>query len=294
MRKLQGSLLLDNAIKKYLLHCKAVNLAPRTIETYKLHLTHFYNFTGNVPCKTINENVIEAYILSRNTLSHATINNHLRSIKAFCNYLKLGLTFDPIKEKKSVILPLQENQVKALLKQPDKSTFSGVRDYAILSILLDTGVRVEELTTVRRVDIFDNHIKVTGKGNKERIVPLGNSSLLALQKYLLAVSDIPDDKPLFVSVYDNQLSRNQIYKRIREYGKTARITGVRVSPHTLRHSFARMFLLNGGDIFCLQEMLGHETLDMVRRYVKIFKSDLDEQHRKFSPLDGLVKRKRKL
>lgn len=83
------------------------------------------------------------------------------------------------------------------------------------------------------------------------------------------------------------LSKRHFQERIHDLGKAALITGVRVSPHTFRHTFAKLFILNGGDAFSLQAILGHSTLDMVRHYVNLFSSDVQEQHKKYSPIENL-------
>jgi len=283
------------AIDYFILHCKAKGLSPRTVETYQAHLEAFRDFAGNVPLESITEEDLQAYILARQPdVSPATINNHLRSLSVFLNYHKHSVPINKVKEKRKVIEPFSDMQIKLLLKQPDKKTFPGLRDFTLIYLLLDTGIRIQEALNICKEDIKEGFIKVTGKGNKERVVPIGQACRNALNEYLLAVEDISPDKPIFVSTYDNQLTRDRARRRLRLYSDKAGITGIRVSPHTFRHTFAKFYLLNGGDMFTLQKMLGHESLEMVRRYVEMLSGDVKEQHRKYSPLDSLVKKKRKL
>ena len=282
-----------SAIKIFLLYCKAKNLAPRTIETYRAHLQCFQKFIGNTSPEKITAGDIQAYTLSR-PVSPATNNNHLRTLSVFFHHHNINIDITKAKEKRTLIVPFTTEQVRLLLKQPNKKTFAGLRDLALMNLLLDTGMRITEALNICRNDTSSTCIKITGKGNKERIVPIGQTCYKVLNEYLQAVANLPLESPVFISVYDNPFTRDQVGKRFKQYGLKAGITGVRVSPHTFRHTFAKLYLLNGGDMFTLQGILGHESLEMVRRYVHMVAGDLEAQHRKYSPLDGLINRKRTL
>ena len=285
-------------IDKFLFDCKARKLSPRTIEHYASTLKKFIAFTGDLPLKTITKDDVSAFLISGSEagLSDSSLDGQVRDLRAFFNYNSHKINLKNIKVQEKVIIPFTKEQIKLLLKQPDKNTYSGLRDYTLISLLLDTGARISEALGICKQDILidSGQIFIKGKGKKERFIPLGESCHKILKEYLRAVDDIPLDKPIFRSVYDNPLNRQTFNQRIQAYAQKAKITGVRASCHTFRHTFAKMYILNGGDQFTLQAILGHETMEMVRRYVDMFSGDIKEQHRKYSPLDSLVNKKRRL
>lgn len=163
-------------------------------------------------------------------------------------------------------------------------------------MLLDTGIRVSELAGLElgKVDLSAGFITVCGKGNKERQVPLGITMRTVLAKWLMMRNQITHADPyLFVARDGRQLKVRTIQDEITYYGEKAGIVGVRVSPHTFRHTFAKMWIMNGGDAFSLQKILGHTAMDMVRKYVNLATNDVAEQHRKFSPADRISRSFRK-
>jgi len=113
----------------------------------------------------------------------------------------------------------------------------------------------------------------------------------ALKKYLRVRGDISGNPYLFVSSEDKPIKRRNVQERLSIYGKKSGIEGVRISPHTFRHTFAKFYILRGGDPFSLQALLGHSTLDMVRHYVNLWGSDLQKMHRQYSPVDHLLRGK---
>lgn len=130
-------------------------------------------------------------------------------------------------------------------------------------------------------------LKIMGKGAKEREVPFGSTAKQALWNYLLRRGDIPGQDLLFVSQHGLRLCRRMLDRSFARLGERAGIKGVRVSPHTPRHTFATQYIRNGGDAFSLQKILGHSTLDMVKVYVGLADQDVAVLHRKFSPMDHM-------
>ncbi len=233
-------------------------------------------------------------------LTGHTINCYLRAVRAFWSWLLAEEfievnPFDRItipKPPKKVIMPFSEEQIRSLLSTIDTKSSIGFRDWSIILTLLDTGIRVSELTDLRLDDInlAQRCLKVRGKGNKERIVPIGISVQRAIAKYLNKHRTnplYPLSDNLFLSRDGMPLTPNRIQSIIETYANKAGITGVRASPHTFRHTFAITYLRNGGDVFTLQRILGHETLDMVRQYVCLAQYDLQEAHLRCSPVDNL-------
>jgi integrase/recombinase XerC/integrase/recombinase XerD len=161
-------------------------------------------------------------------------------------------------------------------------------------ILLDTGLRVGELVNLKVDDVHmdEGYLKVLGKGRKERIVPIGNNAQKALQRYLFRFRPKPINpiiNNVFLSHSSSPLTENSM-KLV--FSRLAKRSGVqRLHAHLCRHTFATRFLINGGDVFSLQQILGHSTLTMVSHYVNLASSHITIQHQKFSPLDRLNLRK---
>ena len=234
------------------------------------------------------------------SLTGHTINCYLRAIRAFWSWLLAEEfietnPFDKIiipKPPKKIIMPFSDDQIRALLGVIDTKSPIGFRDWTIILTLLDTGVRVSELTELKLEDtnLAQRYLKIHGKGNKERIVPIGISIQRALGKYVNKYRPNPIyslSDNMFLNRDGMPLTPNRIQSIIERYALKAGIEGVRASPHTFRHTFAISYLRNGGDVFTLQRILGHETLDMVRNYVCLAQSDLQEAHLRCSPVDNL-------
>lgn len=163
---------------------------------------------------------------------------------------------------------------------------------AIIVILLDTGLRVSELTslTLRDVRLTEGVLKVSEKGRKERLIPIGKASQRLLWNYINRCRPEPVDhrcELVFLTQNGWPLIKNRIQKMMTKYGSKAGIKGVRCSPHTLRHTGAVMFLRNGGDVFNLQRLLGHSSLEMTRHYCELADTDLKRAHTMASPGDNL-------
>jgi integrase/recombinase XerD len=193
-----------------------------------------------------------------------------------------------------LIRPFSEEQVKKLLEQPDLASFTGLRDAALMCFLLDTGLRISECLslTFDALDLPRRTARVLGKGKKERIVPFGARTLAWVERYLERRRQSDDTPFVFVNQYGEQLTANAMSHRIAGYGRKAGMRGVRVSPHTFRHTFSVNWLLgNGeykGDTLSLQAILGHSTPAMTQRYVHLAGQDLRKLHDRLSPVDQLI------
>jgi integrase/recombinase XerD len=159
-------------------------------------------------------------------------------------------------------------------------------------MLFDTGIRCSELTGLRisDVNLESRLIKVTGKGNKERQVPIGAKVQKALWKYLQfqrPAAATPRYDQVFLTLEGYPIAKDRLETVVERYGQKAAITGVRVSPHTFRHTMAVFFLRNGGDVFSLQRILGHSSLEVLKGYVNLAQADISRVHQKNSPADNL-------
>lgn len=233
-------------------------------------------------------------------LSGHTINGYLRGLRAFWSWLKeeefIGESpFAAVRIPKApikVIPTFSEEQLRALFGEVDLASQVGCRDYAIMLTLLDTGIRCSELTGLRLtdVDLSGRVLKVHGKGNKERMVPIGAKVQKAVWKYLTCQRPEPATPrydQVFLTRDGRPLSKDRLESIVERYGKRAGIVGVRVSPHTFRHTMAVTFLRNGGDVFSLQRITGHSQLDVLRGYVNLAQSDVSRVHQRNSPADNL-------
>lgn len=157
-----------------------------------------------------------------------------------------------------------------------------------MTFMLDTGVRVRELCDIKVDDIRwdDGQVLIHGKNGEDRLVPIEAQTKRLLKRYVAARGYSAVDW-LFITVDDKQMNRDSVRDRIEKYGRMANIQNVRCSPHTFRHTFAKMSVQNGANLFDLQKILGHKTLEMVRVYVNLFSSDTKESHRRFRPINNL-------
>lgn len=232
-------------------------------------------------------------------LRETSIKTNLRAFRAFFNWAaKNGIIEEsPMKNiqigqaKSPAVETFTSEQIIELLAQPNLETFVGLRDYTILVTLLETGIRLRELVDIEIGDVRfnDSQILVHGKNGHDRLVPFQSRMAKVLRKYV-SIRGKSESEALFITHDDGKMSRKAVQDRIAKYGRMANITNVRCSPHTFRHTFAKMSIRNGADVFALQKILGHQTLDMVRTYVNLFSTEVAEAHRKFSPMENLYRR----
>lgn len=202
--------------------------------------------------------------------------------------------------EKPAIIPYSQDDIKRLLTACDQTkTYqragqriqertrgTALRDRCLILVLLDTGVRASELCGLRIIDadLRNQRITVTGKGSKTRMIPIGPSTAKLIFRYLSAERrDVAVNEPLFVA-NDRQLNRDALVHLLARLGERAGVTDVH--PHRFRHTFAVLFLRNGGNTRALQDLLGHETLDMIKTYTRLAEADLAIAHRQASPVEN--------
>lgn len=180
---------------------------------------------------------------------------------------------------------LTTDEVEALLHAPDTTSMEGARDKAILEVLYGSGLRVSELCSLDIYSIDERSLKVMGKGSKERIVPIGEMAIAAVDDYLIRFrSEFESEKEraLFLTKNGRRIDRTAVWKMIKKYAKGAGIEK-NISPHTMRHSFATHLLDNGADLRIIQEMLGHASISSTDRYTHVSRSHLQEAFNAFHP-----------
>ncbi|MGE6630737.1 tyrosine-type recombinase/integrase [Bacillus sp. NPDC077027] len=291
--------------------CDLRNLRPFTIKYYRNEISAFLTHLSeqgidtsilkptNVTDEHIKENVI-LYMRNYKGARIVSINTRLRALRAFFNFLhrEKHIPKNPmanikmLKDRKRVIPTFTKEQLNKMFRQPDLKTFIGVRDYTIMMMFLETGIRVNELTGLTLADIRweDNLVCIrNAKSYRERLVPIQKEMKIQLKKYV-AIRGYVESDALFVSIDGTYLTRRGIQNRIEKYGVLAGIKGVRCSCHTFRHTFAKLSVQQGANIFELQAILGHTSMEIVKTYVNLFGTDVRESHKKFSPVKVLEKR----
>lgn len=189
------------------------------------------------------------------------------------------------------IQPFNQEQVQKLIQAARRSR-NRRRDEALIYFLGDTGLRASEVVSLkmRDIDCQNRRCNVLGKGNKRRTVYFGRDTARILWQYLKEERREPDE-PIFLADRGIQtgdpLTRNGLFQLIQRLGVAAGIEAIRCSPHTFRHTFAIEFLRRGGNTFTLKEILGHTSLHMTNRYVALAQADIENQQRRFSPMDGI-------
>jgi integrase/recombinase XerD len=259
----------------------------------------------------IGKNHIKAFILYLQTevktrfgnrpLSPSSVQGYVRTLKAFFAW---ATREDYIQANPALKIPVPKSKIKVIdtftpeqilmLSSACQDGVNAIRDLAMLLLMLDCGLRVSELVSVdiEDVNLGEGYVKIrVGKGSKERVVPIGSFVQKMIWKYLNQSRPQPVTNKitrLFLSNDGFPLTRNGVQQMLRRCGKRAGIKGVRCSPHTLRHTFAKNYLMNGGDVFSLQKILGHSSLASVRIYLNLFAIDLKTQHQRFSPVDNMA------
>jgi integrase/recombinase XerD len=284
---------------KYLIIEKG--LASKTVEAYAGDLAGFFDFLSDQKIRDIHladtaailKYVIELRKAGRGARTRA---RHLVTLRSFFRYLHQNKILDtnPARlidmPKSGLKLPevLDVDQVASLLEAPDVQTLLGLRDAAMLELIYAAGLRVSELINLKvaAVNLEAGFVRVLGKGDKERIVPIGRRAIQCIRAYMA------DGRPLqlkqatshylFVARAGRPMTRQGFWKLLRRYALVAGI-GQRVTPHCLRHSFASHLLEGGADLRAVQTMLGHVDIATTQIYTHVAQKRLIELHRKFHP-----------
>jgi integrase/recombinase XerD len=280
------------------------NLSPNTITFYSQHLNKFLEFMEShypdVFLEQIDHTILREYVSGlKENHSAGGVNHHVKVLKILFKFMveEGEISENPskkisrIKTDQTAIATFSNNQITAMLEVTrHQMDFPGIRNYTLITLLYDTGYRISELLELKVDDIqLDEKIlTVKGKEGKGRVVPFGDRSLIRLVKYLNGRTTLfGKGDVLFVTKFGGPLTGRMTNKIIERIGEKAKVKNIRLSAHTFSHTFAKNWLMNGCDIFNLQKILGHTTLDMVRNYVNITFKDIQLQHSKFSPGDSL-------
>jgi site-specific recombinase XerD len=321
------SMTIVEAINGYIIDCRTQDRSERTIEWYQQKLSYFVRWISEEEeiekLSQVTINHLRSFVLyvksaplgrtnfnkdaDSSELSPLTVKGYVQVVKGFFTWCfneelvkvnpaaRLGLPSVP-----SYIIPtFSPDHIRALLDACDRTTTLGYRDYTIILVLLETGIRVSELCGLRLQDVYDDHIRVFGKGRKEREIGISSGVSKFLWKYIHQYRDPASDAELlvFVNRHGHQLTKSGIERFLIALRNKAEITGVRVSAHTFRHTFACTYMENGGEIYKLSRLMGHSSVEVTEEYLKVFNLRAarinQDKFSAVSTLDLLGRRKRK-
>ncbi|MCA1030608.1 site-specific tyrosine recombinase XerD [Bacillus timonensis] len=277
-------------------------MADNTVISYERDLKKYVQYIVKVERVESFQQVTRGHIiqflkeLKESGKSSKTIARQIASIRSFHQFMlrEQIVQQDPTvhietpQAEKTLPKVLNLQEVEALLSVPKTNTPLGMRDKAMLELLYATGIRVSELINLNLVDVHLSmgFIRCIGKGNKERIVPLGRIATEAIKQYIETSRPqlIKKKRPeaLFVNHHGNQMSRQGFWKNLKRMALEANIKK-ELTPHTLRHSFATHLLENGADIRAVQEMLGHADISTTQIYTHVTKARLKDVYNSFHP-----------
>jgi integrase/recombinase XerD len=300
---------LDDHLKDFLEHHLALRLSASTLRSYRVNLTRFIKWLGRTFNVAIARHLRSDHLTSwmRSISAHRTrkglplkpssINKNIENVRKFIRYLikqghiapELFEVLEYVKEPDELPTSVMTHaQVKKLLSHIRTDSAAGYRDRSMFEILYSTGIRIAELLSidVSHVDIKNAAVLVTGKGNKQRMVPIGKTALKYLQTYILAARPFLVHDPAEQALYLNQNGRRMGYqmfrKSLQQYVKKAKLN-INITPHTFRRSCATELLRSGANMYHVKEILGHKTLNTLRHYAKLTITDLKKTHRKCHP-----------
>jgi len=273
-------------------------LAVNSIEAYRQDLTHYRECLAAQKIKALNrvkrDDIVRFLLREKDRgLKPPSLARRLVAVKLFHRFLfKEGRLREDITgvlespklwQKLPEFLSLEE--VEKILRMPNVRTEEGLRDRAILELLYATGMRVSEVSRLRLEDVNleSAFLKCRGKGEKERIVPLGQLAIDTLKSYFARVRNgLPKSEFIFVNHQGRCLTRQRLWQIIRKYAREARLPK-KTTPHTFRHSFATHLLEGGADLRIVQELLGHSDISTTQIYTHLSRDHLKSVHAKFHP-----------
>lgn len=317
---------LSQAREGFFTYLRANGYSPKTVSLYEYFLDIFTPFLEDKEIKSIKVTDLERYFLylredykpnrkngDTSPLAGGSLRNHWKAMRTFFRWVEEDLRIKARPDLKiklprnnpKVIMPFSENEVKALLKAAEfteaapgnrkaytarKKTAD--RDISIILTLLDTGLRVGELCrlNIKDVNLQTGEVYIAPFGNsnrktKSRVVYIGKACKRAIWRYLARRVDTETDDPLFITfTEEKRVTPNGIRLLLADLGTKAGVPNCH--PHRFRHSFCIEFLRNDGDVFNLQSLTGHSTLDMLQTYLQLAKGDAAKAHKRASPVDN--------
>ena len=277
-----------------------LNVTDKTLKHYDSCFRVFSNYYDvDQPCSEFNQEVISEYVFQlkkKGTVNEISVNGYITAVRAIAyfgmerGYIK-GFAIKLIRAGKKIKETYTKEELGILLKKPDikKCNFVEYRTWVMTNYLVATGNRLSTLAELKLEDINfkDDEISMRKtKNRKQQIIPLSKELSKILREYLTYRKGEPEE-PLFCTVYGGKLSTGAIQSEIKRYNQKRGI--LKTSIHAYRHTFAKNWILNGGDIFTLQKILGHSSIEMVKNYVNLYSDELKIGFNSYNPLDRMMK-----
>lgn len=285
-------------IEDFMLEQQVRGHTAKTLDYYKNCLKQFSVFVGEeTEMDKISQKTLREYSLSlqKRGISSTSVQTYIRGLRAFLTHCyreeyiseDLSKKFRLPKAKRKEIDVLTDNEVKEVFNYFDINTFLGLRNYCLCALMLDSGLRMNEAVTLtmENLHIAERYAIVDGKGNKQRMIPIGNKNCRMLLKYTRKRASIAGTNRVFVNSQGEPIKQATVKQLFRKMKKDLLIP--RLRPHLLRHTFATRYLENGGDMYTLQQILGHTSLEMVKKYVHLTNQKTVMNFPNYSPLDKL-------
>lgn len=281
----------------------------RSAQTLESHSNSFkkffFCFDENMGAKEIGKGMVihyMNYLQKGETLHLASINHYLRDLRTFVNwcynegYISEKVDVKIVKEQEEVIETCTEEEVKFLVAEPKKNaSFVEWRTWAIVNWILATGNRIDTIVNVKIGDVHFGRDEIIIREQKDKTtsyIPLASGLKRTLRTYINKCRyNASDEKYLFCNIEDEQLTTKALQSALYDYNRKRGVD--KTSAHALRHTFAKLYILNGGDTFRLQKILGHSQLEMTRHYVNLFGADLKRGYDDIVPLNNLLEPKGK-
>lgn len=282
-------------------------LSSRSINDYKTHIEFIRRFFEEAERISI-DRLVDADLL-RSYLYHmvqerqykpGTVNIRLRTLKCYLKWLfdegytdtNFSLKLKLVKVPQDTIRPLSDADVKKMLNAPDKGSYAGFRDFVLMILMLDCGIRINEAANLKNddIDLKQGLINIRAENAKTRVfrqVPI-NAKTCKLIKELIRIAEDNKSEYIFQSIYGDKMKTNQVIQNFERYGKRSGVT-VKCTPHIFRHTFATNAVKAGMDAFTLQRILGHSTLAMCRKYIQLETTDIVKKHKQINLLDKYLK-----
>src|SRR5579885_38564 len=316
-------MLLREVLKQYLLDCEVRGQTRETLLWYRrrlgffvtameqsgvteleqVQIGHLRQFVQRLMTSKVNERH-PTKPAQEKTLSLQTVRGYVRSIKTFFSWCvnEELLSANPSarlvqpKAPEYLIPTFSQKHIEIMLASCNQAEPLGFRDYVLLLVFLDTGMRLAALCGLRVGDVHDRYVRVFGKGQKEREIGIHPEVGKLLWKYIHKYRKPADpaEEGLFLGRYGEPLQLSGVENMFKRLKRKCGLEGVRVSPHTFRHTFAKMYLEQGGELFKLSREMGHSTVQVTEAYLKQFRStEARQEHTDFSPIGRIDLKKTK-
>ena len=297
---------LDFCISEFLLDQRVRGNSPQTLDYYIFALGLFSNYVGSDhDVREIDLRLCKQYYLylvEDKNVNSVSVQSYIRGLRSFLRwlyneeYIEVNICerFKLPKATRKVIDVLSDEEIDKLLAALSGNEWLTVRNRLIVALMLDSGLRLNEVVTLQAssVHLKDRYLIVTGKGDKQRTVPFGEFTAKTLLEYLDVTRIVDNRTSLIIKVSESlcgfepitQATIKNMFRRLK-----ARAGIPRLYPHLLRHTFATRYLENGGNIYSLQAILGHTSLEMVKKYLHLATTRIRSDFPRFSPLDNIKK-----